>query len=114
MAHRAFVPPSRSPKSAAPTPASADEVPAACVPAVGDTQLADWKAIGDDPQHAQLTVLTACRIWRLAEERHHCYKTAAGSGRSGVTPLSWSVVMPLPGEREPQLLAYLRARIARR
>ena len=53
-------------------------VPAAWVLDVGDAQLADWQAIGDDPEHAELTVLTACRIWRFAEEDCHCSKTAAG------------------------------------
>jgi Domain of unknown function (DUF4111)/Nucleotidyltransferase domain len=54
------------------------EVPAAWVMAVSDAQLADWEAIGDDPQHAELTVLTTCRVWRFAEEGRHCSKTAAG------------------------------------
>jgi predicted nucleotidyltransferase len=54
------------------------EVPHRWVLAVGDAQLADWEAIGDDPKHAQLTVLTACRVWRYAEERRHSSKTAAG------------------------------------
>jgi hypothetical protein len=45
------------------------EVPAEWVLAVGDAQLADWEAIGDDPEHAELTVLTTCRVWRFAEER---------------------------------------------
>jgi hypothetical protein len=44
----------------------------------GDTQLADWQAIGDDPPYAQLTVLSACRVWRFAEERRHSSKDAAG------------------------------------
>jgi predicted nucleotidyltransferase len=35
-------------------------VPPDWILAVGDAQLADWQAIGDDPPHAQLTVLTAC------------------------------------------------------
>jgi hypothetical protein len=53
-------------------------VPPDWVLAVGDAQMGDWQAIGDDPPHAQLTVLTACRIWRFAEERRHCSKAAAG------------------------------------
>jgi predicted nucleotidyltransferase len=53
------------------------EVPAEWVVAAGDAQLAEWQAIGDDPRYAQLTVLTACRIWRFAEELRHCSKTAA-------------------------------------
>jgi aminoglycoside adenylyltransferase-like protein/nucleotidyltransferase-like protein len=54
------------------------EVPGRWVVAVGDAQLAAWEAIGDDPKHAELTVLTACRVWRFAEEGRHCSKTAAG------------------------------------
>jgi hypothetical protein len=54
------------------------EVPHAWVLDVGDAQLADWQAIGDDPAYAQLTVLTACRLWRFAEEGQHCSKDAAG------------------------------------
>jgi predicted nucleotidyltransferase len=44
----------------------------------GDAQLADWQAIGDDPPYAQLTVLSACRVWRFAEEGRHSSKDAAG------------------------------------
>jgi hypothetical protein len=44
----------------------------------GDAQLADWQTIGDDPPYAQLTVLSACRVWRFAEERRHSSKDAAG------------------------------------
>ena len=54
------------------------EVPDVWVMAVGNAQLADWTAIGDDPPHAVLTVLTTCRMWRFAEERRHCSKRAAG------------------------------------
>lgn len=54
------------------------EVPDEWVLDVGDAQLADWEAIGDDPPYAQLTVLTACRFWRFAEEGQHCSKDAAG------------------------------------
>jgi hypothetical protein len=44
----------------------------------GDAQLADWQAIGADPPYAQLTVLSACRVWRFAEGRRHSSKDAAG------------------------------------
>jgi Domain of unknown function (DUF4111)/Nucleotidyltransferase domain len=54
------------------------EVPDRWVVAAGDAQLAAWQAIGDDPPYAELTVLTACRVWRFAEEGRHCPKTAAG------------------------------------
>jgi hypothetical protein len=53
------------------------EVPDRWVVAAGDAQLAAWQAIGDDPPYAELTVLTACRLWRFAEEGRHASKTAA-------------------------------------
>ena len=53
-------------------------VPDSWVLDAGDAQLADWQAIGDDPPYAQLTVLSACRVWRFAEERRHSSKDAAG------------------------------------
>jgi Aminoglycoside adenylyltransferase, C-terminal domain len=53
------------------------EVPDRWVVAAGDAQLAAWQAIGDDPPYAELTVLTACRVWRFAEEGRHVSKTAA-------------------------------------
>jgi Domain of unknown function (DUF4111)/Nucleotidyltransferase domain len=53
------------------------EVPDRWVVAAGDAQLAAWQAIGDDPKYAELTVLTACRVWHFAEEGHHCSKAAA-------------------------------------
>jgi hypothetical protein len=53
------------------------EVPHRWVLAAGDAQLTDWQAIGDDPPYAELTVLTACRVWRFAEEGRHCSKDAA-------------------------------------
>jgi hypothetical protein len=56
------------------------EVPDRWVVTAGDAQLADWQAIGDDPPYAELTVLTACRVWRFAEEGRHCSKAAAGPG----------------------------------
>lgn len=55
------------------------EIPDEGVLAAADAQLADWQAIGDDPPYAQLTVLTACRAWRFAEEHRHASKDAAGS-----------------------------------
>lgn len=53
------------------------EVPDRWVVTAGDAQLADWQAIGDDPPYAELTVLTACRVWRFAEEGRHASKAAA-------------------------------------
>jgi hypothetical protein len=53
------------------------EIPDRWVVAAGDAQLASWQAIGDDPPYAELTVLTACRVWRFAEEGRHASKAAA-------------------------------------
>ena len=101
------------------------EVPDRWVLAVGDAQLADWQAIGDDPRHAALTVLTTCRIWRLAEEGRHCSKTAAGEWALGRDPTLEVVRAALrqrhraPAHRidaaqVAQLLALVRARLAER
>jgi Domain of unknown function (DUF4111)/Nucleotidyltransferase domain len=53
-------------------------VPVRWVLDAGDAQLADWQAIGHDPPYTQLTVLSACRVWRFAEERRHSSKDMAG------------------------------------
>jgi hypothetical protein len=65
------------------------EVPAEWVLAVGDAQLGAWEAIGDDPKHAELTVLTACRVWRFAEGAATAPRLQPGTGRCGVIPRSW-------------------------
>jgi Aminoglycoside adenylyltransferase, C-terminal domain len=99
------------------------EVPDRWVLAVGDAQLADWEAIGDDPAHAELTVLTTCRVWRLAEEGRHCSKTAAGEWALGRDPTLQVIRDALRRRhRDPagridaaqvqQLLALVRARLA--
>jgi Domain of unknown function (DUF4111) len=62
------------------------EVPDRWVVAAGDAQLAAWRAIGDDPKHAELTVLTACRVWRFAEEGRHASKAAAAQWALGRDP----------------------------
>jgi len=59
-------------------PAVIGAVPAQWVLEVGDRQLARWQALTDDDHHAELMVLTACRIWRFGIEGVHCSKTAAG------------------------------------
>jgi hypothetical protein len=99
------------------------EVPAEWVLAVGDAQLADWEAIGDDPKHAELTVLTTCRVWRFAEEGRHCSKTAAAEWALGRDPTLRVVRDALHRRRgDPtrsigpaqvaQLLALVRGRLA--
>jgi Aminoglycoside adenylyltransferase, C-terminal domain/Nucleotidyltransferase domain len=62
------------------------ELPDRWVVAAGDAQLAAWQAIGDDPPYAELTVLTACRVWRFAEEGRHASKAAAAEWALGRDP----------------------------
>jgi Domain of unknown function (DUF4111)/Nucleotidyltransferase domain len=99
------------------------DVPARWVLDVGDAQLRDWLEIGDDPQYAELTVLTACRVWRFAEERRHCSKTAAAEWALQRDPQLHVVRDAVeqrrsgpPRELDPaqihQLLVDVRARIA--
>jgi hypothetical protein len=99
------------------------EVPDRWVLAAGDAQLADWEAIGDDPPYAELTVLTACRVWRFAEEGRHCSKSAAGRWALRRDPTLAVVADALhQRHRDPaaridpaqvaQLLALVRARLA--
>jgi hypothetical protein len=99
------------------------EVPDRWVVAAGDAQLAAWQAIGDDPPYAELTVLTACRVWRFAEERRHSSKTAAAEWALGRDPTLGVVSEALrrrhgdPAARiDPaqvaRLLAVVRARLA--
>jgi hypothetical protein len=98
------------------------QVPPAWVVAVGDAQLADWQAIGDDPPHAELTVLTSCRIWRFAEEGRHCSKAAAGAWALRRDPALQVVRDALRQRHDPawpidpaqvqRLLGRVRARLA--
>jgi hypothetical protein len=53
-------------------------VPNAWVVEIGDRQLAAWERLVDDVAHAELMVLTACRIWRFSAEGVYCSKPAAG------------------------------------
>ena len=62
------------------------EIPDRWVVAAGDAQLASWQVIGDDPPYAELTVLTACRVWRFAEEGRHVSKAAAAEWALGRDP----------------------------
>jgi Nucleotidyltransferase domain len=73
------------------------EVPDRWVVAAGDAQLADWQAIGDDPPYAELTVLTACRVWRFAEEGCTAPRPRPHSGPWGATPPSGWLVTPCSG-----------------
>jgi hypothetical protein len=93
------------------------------VVATGDAQLADWQAIGDDPPYAELTVLTACRVWRFAEEARHCSKTAAaewalrrdptlGVVRGALRRRHGHPTGPIDPAQVSQLLAMVRAQLA--
>jgi predicted nucleotidyltransferase len=53
-------------------------VPDEWVIAAGDRQLAAWERLTDDAEHAELMVLTTCRIWRFHAERVHTSKSEAG------------------------------------
>lgn len=52
-------------------------VPADRVLSVGDSYLERWQAIGDDPDAADLTALTACRLWYFAIRERHVSKAKA-------------------------------------
>jgi hypothetical protein len=112
----------RSLRGAAPRDLIAD-VPHEWVVNVGDQQLADWQSLTDDADHAELMVLTACRIWRLHEEHIHCTKTAAGAWALARDPSLQAVRDALKQRNgdpkasiEPEeiarLLAIVRARLA--
>jgi Domain of unknown function (DUF4111)/Nucleotidyltransferase domain len=101
------------------------EVPDRWVLAAGDAQLADWQAIGDDPPYAELTVLTACRIWRLAEEGCHSSKAAAaewallraptlGVVRDALHRRHGDPAARIDAAEVARLLALVRARLAER
>jgi hypothetical protein len=69
------------------------QVPDEWMVAAGDTQLTDWQAVGDDPTHAGLTVLTACRAWRLPRRAATAPRPRPVNGRSGGIPRSrWSAM----------------------
>ena len=53
-------------------------VPPEWVIEIGNKQLAAWEKLTDDAKHAELMVLTACRIWRFSAEGVHCSKSEAG------------------------------------
>ncbi len=54
------------------------EVPDEWVVAYGDRSLAHWERLTGDAKHAELMVLTTCRIWRFTLEGVHSSKSTAG------------------------------------
>lgn len=62
-----------------PSPAKLiSEPPAAWILDHGDEALRRWQGLVDDDAHAELMVLTACRIWLFAIEGDHCSRGDAG------------------------------------
>lgn len=99
------------------------EIPDAWVMNVGLAVVDDWIVIGDDPEHAVLTVLTACRIWRFSKERLYSSKDGAAEWALEQDP-SLAVVRhaielrhrrrddPLDPVAVADLLAKVRARLS--
>jgi hypothetical protein len=99
------------------------DVPEQWVVDVGDTQLAEWQALEYSARHGELTVLTACRVWRFCDEGRHCSKSAAGEWALRREPSSRAVrealnqrrvdaTSPIEEEAVRRLLGMVRARIA--
>lgn len=59
-------------------PAVIGRVPDEWVIEYGNELLAGWQELTDDAEHAELMVLTACRIWRFTEQRQYSSKPDAG------------------------------------
>jgi hypothetical protein len=94
-------------------------VPGECVLAVADQQLAAWERLTDDADHAELMVLTTCRIWRFAVERVHCSKVAAarwalerdpslGAVEDALRRRTIDAAVPIGGEAVGRVLAHVR------
>ena len=62
------------------------QVPRRWIVSYGDALLAGWQSLTEDAAHAELMVLTACRVWRFCEEGVHCSKSAAGAWALGRDP----------------------------
>lgn len=96
-------------------------VPWAWIIEHGDRVLARWQGLTDDQANAELMALTACRIWRFAEERDFCSKTTAGQWALALDPSLVAVAQALElraGHPKCQIdaadLAYLLAAVRRR
>jgi hypothetical protein len=99
------------------------EVPHGWILSWGDALLEGWQSLTEDAAHAELMVLTACRIWRFCDERLHCSKTAAGAWalardptrgavRSALTQRNLDPTQPVDPAEISRLLASVRARLA--
>ena len=100
-------------------------VPPEWVVEIGEKQLAAWEYLTDDARHAELMVLTTCRIWRFSAEGVHCSKSEAGRWALARDPTLTAVEEALrqrAGERNSaiseegirQLLFLVRREIASR
>jgi len=98
------------------------EIPRPLVLEVQDDLLAHWQAVGDDPRSAELTVLTACRIWLFSEEGRYTSKTDAAEWvltqrpglevvRDALRHRSIDARTSIDGGQVQQLLALVRARL---
>jgi hypothetical protein len=91
---------------------------------VGDRQLAAWERLTDDADHAELMVLTACRIWRFAVERVHGSKAAAarwalerdpslGAVEDALRQRTVDPAVPIGSEGVGRVLAHVRRELRR-
>ena len=91
---------------------------------VGDSYLERWQQIEFEPEHAELMVFTACRLWRLHDEGTHSSKSDAAAWVSEHDPtlVAPSVALdrrrltsdqPLPRADVMILLATVRHVLAR-
>jgi hypothetical protein len=99
-------------------------VPIECVLEVGERQLAAWERLTDDADHAELMVLTACRVWRFAVERAHCSKAAAarwvlerdpslGAVEDALRQRTIDPASPIGSEGVGRVLAHVRRELRR-
>jgi streptomycin 3"-adenylyltransferase len=98
------------------------EVPRRLVLEADEDQLAHWQAVGDDSEHAEIAVLTACRIWAFVEERRHASKDEAAEWvlsrepglhvvRDALRHRQLDSRIPIEDGQVQQLLALVRARV---
>jgi hypothetical protein len=99
-------------------------VPGEWVLAVADRQLATWERLTDDAEHAELMVLTACRIWRFAVERVHGSKAAAarwalerdpslGAVADALRQRTVDSAVPIGSDEVGRVLAHVRQELRR-
>lgn len=99
-------------------------IPDEWVVAYGDEVLERWQQLTDDAEHAELMILTACRIWTFAVEGVHCSKTVAARWallQEPALPAVEAALRRRAGDTKAQiapadiaaLLAHIRGELAR-